>query len=529
MNRELMVSRLKEHTDPWDIVVVGGGATGAGVAVDAATRGFSVLLVEREDFGKGTSSRSTKLVHGGVRYLEQGNVSLVMEALKERGLLLHNVPHLVHDLVLIVPTYSWWESPFYGIGLKLYDVLAGKYGFGKSRLLSPDETLAQLPTIRQDGLKGGVAYHDGQFDDTRLLTHLMATAVDQGATVLNYAAAMKLLKNDEGFLNGVTVEDRESGEHFNVSAKVVVNATGIFADQVRRLAQPDVETMVSPSQGIHLVFDRSFLRGGTAIMVPHTSDGRLMFALPWHEHTIVGTTDTPIQDPSYEPRPFDEEIEFILETASLYLSRPPRREDILSIYAGIRPLVKAPGNTKTSSLSRDHTVHIDESGLLTIVGGKWTTYRHMAEDCVNHAIHLGDLKDLPCGTAHLPIHGYHQHPESLGSLAAYGSDAVEIKSLADADPELARQLHPELPYIAAEVVWAARNEMARTVEDVLARRTRALFLNAAAAISMAPQVARLLANELKQDQTWTRRQAESFTSLAAQYLPTTVAPQRGKL
>jgi glycerol-3-phosphate dehydrogenase len=528
MNRELMISRVKEHTGPWDIVVIGGGATGAGVAVDAATRGFDVLLVEREDFGKGTSSRSTKLVHGGVRYLEQGNVSLVMEALKERGLLLHNAPHLVHDLLLVVPTYSWWESPFYGIGLKVYDVLAGKYGFGKSRLLSREETLEHLPTIRQDGLKGGVAYHDGQFDDTRLLTHLMATAVDHGATVLNYTAAIELLKNEGGFLNGVTVEDRESGERVNVSAKVIVNATGIFADEVRRLAQPDVETMVSPSQGVHLVFDRSFLRGGTAIMVPHTSDGRLMFALPWHEHTIVGTTDTPIQDPSYEPRPFEEEVEFILDTAALYLSRPPKREDILSIYAGIRPLVKAPGNSKTSSLSRDHTIHIDDSGLLTIVGGKWTTYRHMAEDCVNHAINLGDLKDIPCDTANLPVHGYHQHPESLGSLAVYGSDAVNIQALADGDPELARQLHPELPYIAAEVVWAARSEMARTLEDVLARRTRALFLNAAAAIAMAPQVARILAMELKRDQSWARRQAESFTTLAAQYLPAMVAAQKGQ-
>jgi glycerol-3-phosphate dehydrogenase len=292
MNREQMVSKMKEHTAPWDIIVIGGGATGAGVAVDAATRGFDVLLVEREDFGKGTSSRATKLVHGGVRYLEQGNVSLVMEALKERGLLLQNAPHIVHDLLLVVPTYSWWESPFYGIGLKVYDVLAGKYGFGKSRLLSSEETLEYLPTIRRDGLKGGVVYHDGQFDDTRLLTHLMATAVDHGATVLNYTAAVELSKDAGGFVNGVVVQDCESGERLQLGAKVVVNAGGIFADQVRRLAEPKAEAMVSPSQGIHLVFDKSFLRGGTAIMVPHTSDGRVMFAIPWHEHTIVGTTDT---------------------------------------------------------------------------------------------------------------------------------------------------------------------------------------------------------------------------------------------
>jgi len=520
MNREEMMARAKERSAAWDIVVIGGGATGAGVAVDAASRGFAVLLLEREDFGKGTSSRSTKLVHGGVRYLEQGNVSLVMEALKERGLLLHNAPHLVHDLQLVVPTYSWWESPFYGIGLKVYDLLAGKYGFGKSRVLSREETLERLPTIQQEGLKGGVAYHDGQFDDTRLLTHLMATAVDHGAVVLNYTTAREILKGEDGFVRGVVAEDRESGERFEVAAKVVVNATGMFTDEVRRMAQPDVETMISPSQGIHLVFDRSFLRGGTAIMVPHTSDGRLMFALPWHGHTVVGTTDTPIESPSYEPRPLEAEIDFILETAARYLTRPPRREDILSIYAGIRPLVKVAGNNKTSALSRDHTIHIDDTGLLTIVGGKWTTYRHMAEDCVNHAITLGDLRDAPCVTFDLRVHGYHPHAESLGALAVYGADAAKIQALAKKEPALARTLHPDLPYIAAEVVWAAREEMARRVEDVLARRTRALILNARAAMAMAPEVARLMAAELKQTPAWERAQVESFTELATQYLPT---------
>jgi glycerol-3-phosphate dehydrogenase len=532
MNREAMVKRMNDRAKPWDILVIGGGATGAGVAVDAASRGFDVLLVEREDFGKGTSSRSTKLVHGGVRYLEQGNVSLVMEALKERGLLLQNAPHLVHDLLLVVPIYSWWESPFYGIGLKVYDLLAGKYGFGKSRLLSSQETLEMLPTIQRDDLRGGVAYHDGQFDDTRLLTHLMATAVDQGATVLNYASAVELLKGPDGFLNGAVVEDRESGQRFTQRARVIVNATGIFTDEVRRLALPDAETMVSPSQGIHLVFDRSFLRGGTAIMVPHTSDGRVMFAIPWHEHTIVGTTDTPISVPSYEPRPLEEEIEFIMETASRYLSRPPKREDILSIYVGIRPLVKVAGNNKTSALSRDHTLHIDDSGLLTIAGGKWTTYRHMAEDCVNHAITLGELKDAPCITHDLRVHGYHQHPEQLGVLAVYGSDAANIRALIEEQPELARPLHPKLPYIAAEVVWATREEMARTIEDVLARRTRALFLNAKAAIAMAPEVARIMATELKRDQTWAQQQVAAFTTLAAQYLPTSATtndPQRSTL
>ncbi|HEX3469750.1 MAG TPA: glycerol-3-phosphate dehydrogenase/oxidase, partial [Silvibacterium sp.] len=421
MNRQAMLERARSHAALWDIVVIGGGATGAGIAVDAASRGFDVLLVEREDFGKATSSRSTKLVHGGVRYLEQGNVSLVMEALKERGLLRQNAPHLVHDLAFVVPNYSWWEAPFYGIGMKVYDLLAGKYGFGKSRILSREETLEQLPTIQTEGLRGGVMYYDGQFDDSRLLMHLIMTAAEHGATVVNYAEVVEINKGNDGFVDGVTVIDRECGERFSVAAKVVVNATGIFTDQVRQLCEPEAQTMVAPSQGIHLVFERSFLRGETAIMVPHTSDGRVMFAIPWHEHTLVGTTDTPIDAPSYDPLPFEEEIDFVLETAALYLSRPPRRSDILSVYTGIRPLVKAGSATsKTSALSRDHTIHVDNSGLLTIVGGKWTTYRRMAEDCVDHAITLGSLPETECRTHHLKIHGYDEDIDGLSSMGVYG-------------------------------------------------------------------------------------------------------------
>jgi glycerol-3-phosphate dehydrogenase len=520
MNRETMLSQVRERgAEPWDLIVIGGGATGAGVAVDAASRGFSVLLLEREDFAKGTSSRSTKLVHGGVRYLEQGNVSLVMEALKERGLLRQNAPHLVHDLAFIVPNYTWWEAPFYGIGMKVYDLLAGKYGFGRSRILSKEETLQRIPTLRQDGLRGGVVYYDGQFDDARLLIHLIETAVDHGAVALNYTPVVSLDKDSDGYVNGVVAKDTETGEQLTLAARVVVNATGIFTDEIRRMADEEVTGMVAPSQGIHLVLDRSFLRGDTAIMVPHTSDGRVLFAIPWHEHTVVGTTDTPIDAASYEPLPYEQEIEFVLETASQYLSRPPKREDVLSVYVGIRPLVKAGGGDhgKTSSLSRDHTVHIDPSGLLTIVGGKWTTYRHMAEDTVNHAITLGKLADKDCVTRDLHVHGYAENYEELGSLAVYGSDAAKIRILAAESPELSKQLHPDLPYIAAEVVWAARQEMARTVEDVLARRTRALFLNAHAAIAMAPAVARLLAHELGRDESWATEQTTIFRELAAQY------------
>jgi glycerol-3-phosphate dehydrogenase len=518
MKRDEMLAKVRARgAEPWDLVVVGGGATGAGVAVDAASRGYAVLLLEREDFGKATSSRSTKLVHGGVRYLEQGNVSLVMEALKERGILRNNAPHLVHDLPFVVPNYEWWEAPFYGIGLKIYDLLAGKYGFGRSRILGREETLEALPNLKQDGLRGGVVYHDGQFDDARLLISLMQTAADYGAVVVNYAPVIELTRGEDGFVDGVVARDAESGEELRAKARVVVNATGIFTDEVRRMAEPGAATMVAPSQGIHLVLDRSFLRGETAVMVPHTSDGRVMFAIPWHGHTVLGTTDTPIEKPVYEPRPLEEEVAFVLETAGEYLSRPPRREDVLSVYVGIRPLVKAAGSDagKTSALSRDHTIHIDGSGLLTIVGGKWTTYRHMAEDAVDHAMTLGHLPERPCITRDLRVHGYAVDAE--GELALYGADAAELRALARERAELGQPLNGALPMTGAEVVWAVREEMARTVEDVLARRNRALFLNARATMAMAPAVAELMAAELGWDPARQQREVERFTELAGQY------------
>ena len=492
-----------------------------GVAVDAAARGFDVVLVEAHDFGKGTSSRSTKLVHGGVRYLEQGNIPLVMSALKERGLLRQNAPHLVHDLAFVVPNYSWWEAPFYGIGLKLYDLLAGKYGFGASKLLTKEETLERLPALEPEELRGGVVYYDGQFDDARLLIHLAMTAADHGATLVNYCPATGLLRDEDGYVNGLTARDEETGEELKIAARIVVNATGVFTDEIRRMADAGAEPLMVTSQGIHLVFDRSFLKGDTALMVPRTSDGRVLFVIPWHGHAVAGTTDTPVDAPSLEPKALDEEIEFILETAGRYLSRPPTRADVLAVYVGLRPLVKSEGEGKTSALSRDHVIHVDTSGLLTITGGKWTTYRHMAEDCVDHAITLGRLRDAECTTKTLRIHGYMEATgngeDGEASLEVYGADAEEIRVLAR-EPELAKQLHPELPYIGAEVVWAARMEMARSVEDVLARRTRALFLNARAAMQMARPVARLLARELDRDDAWIAAQTKEFRELAKQYM-----------
>jgi glycerol-3-phosphate dehydrogenase len=517
MHRSKMLEKLSARKTPWDIVVVGGGATGVGVAVDAAARGYEVLLLEQQDFGKGTSSRSTKLVHGGVRYLEQGNIPLVMEALKERGLLRQNAPHLVHDLPFIVPNYDWWEAPFYGMGLKVYDLLAGKFGFGKSRILSKSEILEKIPTIKTDGLRGGVVYYDGQFDDSRLLINLVTTAVELGATAINYMPVTSLTKDGEGYVDGLVADDLETGKQYSIQAKVVVNATGAFTDKVRRLADPSVQPMIAPSQGIHLVFDRSLMPGDSAIMVPHTSDGRVMFAIPWHQHVVVGTTDTAIDEVSLDPVPFEHEIEFILETAGKYLERPPSRSDVLSVFVGIRPLVKA-GSGSTAALSRDHTIHIDNSGLLTICGGKWTTYRHMAEECVEHAITLARLDEKPCATKGLKIHGYREDGRALGHMSVYGSDADQIRLLIKECKELADPLHPALPYCGAEVIWCTRNEMARTLDDFLSRRVRALFLNSAAALEMAPKVAALMAQELQRDSKWESDQLAQFKLLARKYM-----------
>lgn len=517
-----MIARLRARREPWDMLVIGGGATGVGIAIDAASRGYDVALVEQSDFGKGTSSRSTKLVHGGVRYLEQGNISLVMEALRERGLLRQNAPHLVSEVAFVVPNYDWWEAPFYGVGLKVYNLLAGKYGFGDSQILSREETLERLPTIKTEGLRGGVIYFDGQFDDARLLIHMAMTAAEQGAVLVNYCAAESLHSGSDGFLDGATVRDAERGDSFRVDARVVINATGAFVDNVRRMQAADVAPMIAPSQGIHLVFDSSFLPGDSAIMVPHTSDGRVMFAIPWHGHTLVGTTDTAIAEATLEPCAFEEEIEFILTTAAQYLKKAPSRADILSIFAGIRPLVKAGGAASTSALSRDHTIHIDQSGLLTITGGKWTTYRHMAEDCVNQAAMLARLPERECVTRSLNIHGYHAQADKFGDLWVYGSDAPAVAELGT------ERLHAALPYTDGEVRWAVREEMARTLEDVLARRTRALFLDAHAALAMAPRVADILCGELGESPAWVTQQLSAFEDLAQSYVASVSKQENGR-
>ena len=519
MRREEMIGRLRERREPWDMLIVGGGATGLGAAVDAASRGYDVALVERYDFAKGTSSRSTKLVHGGVRYLQQGNVSLVMEALRERGRLRRNAPHLVRDLAFVVPSYAWWESPFYGVGLKVYDLLAGRYGFGASSHLSRERVVEEIPSIRTDGLLGGTRYFDGQFDDARLAINLARTASEQGGVVANGARVVGLVKDDDGAIRGALVRDEEGGEELEVLARVVINATGPFADGLRRMDREDAPSIIEPSQGVHLVLDKSFIPGDSAIMVPHTDDGRVMFAIPWYDVAIVGTTDTPVDDVPVEPRPRDEEVDFILETANRYLARPATRDDVRSVFAGIRPLVRTTDASSTAAISREHSILIEPtSGLVTIAGGKWTTYRHMAEEVVDQAAVLADLPPRECVTKHLPIHAFHEHAERFGSLHAYGSDAPELVAVGEATPDLRGPVHPRLALTGAEVAWACREEMARGVDDVLARRSRSLLFDARAAIEAAPRVAAIMAADLGRDEGWATAQAEAFAEIAAGYV-----------
>ncbi|WP_201979728.1 glycerol-3-phosphate dehydrogenase/oxidase [Hymenobacter rubidus] len=508
-------------TPAWDLIVIGGGATGLGVALDGLSRGYRTLLLEQADFAKGTSSRSTKLVHGGVRYLAQGDVGLVREALHERGLLLQNAPHLCHNVAFIIPNYTWWGGPFYTIGLKMYDLLAGRLSLGTSTHLSRADTLRQLPGLRPAGLRGGVRYHDGQFDDARLAVNLAQTCIEGGGTALNYFPVRGLLKDATGRVAGVRATDIETGREYELRAKTVVNATGIFVDEIRQLDEPKTKPLVQPSQGVHLVLDRSFLPGDAALMIPKTEDGRVLFAVPWLGRVVLGTTDTPVPAASLEPRAQEAEIDFLLRTAAQYLTRAPTRADVRSIFVGLRPLAAAAaGSAQTKEVSRRHKIVVSASGLVTITGGKWTTYRRMGQDTLDRAIALGQLPPAASQTAHLRIHGATSQPDNAAGpahLAAYGSDQPALRQLIADAPALGARLDAQFEFLQAEVVWAARHELARTVEDVLARRVRLLFLDAAAAVRAAPVVARLLARELGRDAEWEASQVKAFAELARGY------------
>ncbi|MGB6269357.1 MAG: glycerol-3-phosphate dehydrogenase/oxidase [Olleya sp.] len=517
-DRDLLISQLKNNKN-WDAIIIGGGATGLGIALDCATRGYKTLLLEQVDFAKGTSSRSTKLVHGGVRYLAQGNIDLVKEALYERGLMLKNASHLVLNQSFIIPNYNFFDILKYTVGLKLYDFLAGKLSFGKSTRISKSKTINRLSTIKHDKLKGGVVYHDGQFDDARLAVNMAQSAIENGATVLNHFKVNQLLKDDNGEINGVVAVDTETNQEYSVQAKVVINATGVFTDEVLKMDNRQAKDIVRPSQGVHLVVDKSFLPENDAIMIPKTDDGRVLFLVPWHNRVLIGTTDTLLDSHNLEPKPLDKEIDFIISTTNRYLTKNIEKKDVLSIFAGLRPLAAPKDKSETTKeISRSHKIIVSDSGLITITGGKWTTYRRMAQDTVNKAILLGKLSYKSCKTKDVLIHGANGQTNQNTHLYIYGTDKKEIEKLISETPELGKKLHPRLEFLKAEAVWAVRNEMARTIEDVLARRVRILFLDAKAAIEIAPDIATILASELNKDDAWKTQQIAEFTMMAKQYV-----------
>ncbi|WP_027723288.1 glycerol-3-phosphate dehydrogenase/oxidase [Maridesulfovibrio zosterae] len=519
MKRSDFIQQMEDSAKVWDFIIIGGGATGLGSGLDAAARGYSVLLLEQGDFAEATSSRSTKMVHGGVRYLAQGNISLVMEALHERGILKQNAPHMCYNQKFIVPDYKWFGLPYYGIGLKCYDMLARKYSFGPSQIFSKRKVMQEVPGVLTKKLKGGVTYHDGQFDDARLALTLARTMSDLGGTPLNYTKVTGLVKNPSGYVCGVQAEDKLSGKSYELKAKAVINATGIFTDDIMNMDNSDHKKLIAPSQGIHIVIDREFLGGDTGIMVPKTDDGRVIFFVPWHGKVVVGTTDTPLSGVCMEPKPLEEEINFLVEHSARYLAKAPTRADVLSVFTGIRPLIAAGDeNGKTSALSRDHYLTISPNKLLTIAGGKWTTYRHMAEDCIDNAIKMGGHAFRPSPTQNVKLHGYTEEFDHNDHMHVYGSEAADIMALAAEYPELDTRMHENLPYSWLEVVWAARNEWAQTVSDALARRTRALILNAKAAAEVAPKAAEIMAIELGKDEEWIKAQIEEFVTLSKNYI-----------
>jgi glycerol-3-phosphate dehydrogenase len=514
-----LFSHLPQYSGiTWDVIVIGGGATGAGIALDASSRGFKTLLLEQADFGKGTSSRSTKLLHGGVRYMAQGDLLLVMEALQERGLIIKNAPHITSNQEFIIPVYNWWDVVKYTIGLKFYDILAGRRSLGKSRFIKPKTTLEKLPTLNRKELKGGVIYHDGQFDDSRLLISIIRSITDHGGSVLNYCKVTGFLKSSAGKIQGVRAKNSNTDTELEIKGGLVINATGVFVDEVLRMDHPVNKRTIIPSQGIHLVFARSFLDSESAMMIPKTDDGRVLFAIPWYDKVVAGTTDTPLDIITLEPKALEEEIAFILHTAGKYMTRQPKKTDVLSIFAGLRPLAASQDDpTNTREISRRHKITISQSGLITVEGGKWTTYRRMAQDTLNKAMRIGLLEKRPCVTHDLHLHGFMLN-NKLDRLHIYGTHARDIHDLILERPEWARTLHPRLSYTEAELRWICREEMPYKLEDMLARRTRALFLDAAASLEMASGVANIMEEELGFDEQWKKTELEEYAKLVENYI-----------
>jgi glycerol-3-phosphate dehydrogenase len=519
MKREEQIASLTSYAiGTWDVIIIGGGATGAGIALDAAARGYKTLLLEKRDFAQGTSSRSTKLVHGGVRYLAQGDLLLVIEALRERGIMLKNAPHLTSDQQFIIPIYTWFDLLLYTAGLKFYDLLAGRLSLGRSYFIGRKKTIERLPNLKPGGLKGGVVYHDGQFDDSRMTIELVRKACEYGCTALNYFTVSELTKDNAGKVSGVKASDTISGISFEIKAKCVINATGVFANDVILMDDPNALPILRPSQGVHLVLDNSFLAGSSAIMIPKTSDGRVLFAIPWYGKVVTGTTDTPLREISSEPRALEKEISFILDTARKYFVRSPERKDVLSVFAGLRPLASDPSNPhSTKEISRRHKIIVSCSGLITITGGKWTTYRRMASETLDRAISEKFLEKRRCITETMPLDNYNGS-FALPHLKIYGKFSEEIEKLAGSNSDFFKTVHPLFPYTIAEIRWICRNEMAVMAEDILARRTRALFLDSRASMDAAPEIVKIMAEEFGHDEKWQEEQLQSYNKLAGIYM-----------
>jgi len=518
MDRNKLIQALTDEPQrQWDIIVIGGGATGLGIALDSVTRGYRTLLLEQSDFAKGTSSRSTKLVHGGVRYMAQGDLLLVTEALHERGLMLKNAPHLTANQEFVIPVYTYWDVFLYAVGLKFYDLLAGRLSMGKSYFINKKRAVQRLPLLKSDGLKGGIVYHDGQFDDARMAVALAIASIEKGGTVLNYFRVGSLLKDEKGKITGVLANDLMSGNEYRIPGKLVINAAGVFADEIHRMDDPASKPTIRPSQGVHVVLDKSFLQSGSAIMIPKTDDGRVLFAIPWYGKVVAGTTDTPLDMVTLEPRALDQEIDFILKTAGKYLTRQPKREDVNCIFAGLRPLAANPDNPEaTKEVSRRHKITLSQSGLLSIVGGKWTSYRRMAEETIDKAVKERIIEKRKCVTKHFSFYSNGNPPVSE-RLKIYGSNAFQIEDLIREHPELGEHIHEKLPYTKAEIVWICRNEIPVTLEDMLARRTRALILDARASAEAGPAVAAIMAKELGFSKSWQEKEISEYKDLIKIY------------
>ena len=514
MSRKEIIKQV-EKTSIWDVIIIGGGATGLGIALDASSRGYKTLLIEQFDFGKGTSGKSTKLIHGGIRYLEQGNIGLVFKALKERNLLMKNARHICKPILFNIPVYNWFDRFYYFVGLLIYNILSGSFNFSKLAFRNKNYTLANVKGLNPKGLVGSFVFTDGQFDDTRLCINLAQTAVEHGACVINYAKVVSLVKN-EGKVVGVNFEDIESGKTFSPIARVVINSTGVFVDDILRMDDPNTPEIIKSSQGVHIVIDSCFFPSKNALLIPKTEDGRVLFAIPWNGKVLLGTTDTPVDIPVIEPRPLTEEIDFILRHFNRYINAGLTVRDIKSAFAGLRPLVKVKNYRKTSLLPRDHTILVSKNKLVSVTGGKWTTYRKIAQETVSKACSVGNLHYSPCKTEKLPIHGDIKPGLFCDRLDIYGCDASGIRALQQEGHTAL--IHPRLPYSTAEILWIIRNEMVITVEDILSRRTRSLFLDALASIEASSLIASLMAKELNRSLEWEKDQVFSFTKTASFYL-----------